>query len=83
MDGVSISISALGVAKELIQFLKRRGKRKIPVGEFIKMVEKKYTIKLSRASKIDLIESLCDKGLIKIVTSRYGKKYVILGGIRV
>jgi len=80
---IGVSINVWSVAKDTIQFLKRKRKKKIPVGQFIKMVEKNYTIKLSKGSKIKLIESLYGEGLIDILTSRNGKKYIVLGRIRV
>jgi len=71
---------ALNLATHLLDKYKSRRLKKIPVGAFIRKVEMKLKIKLSKNSKEDLIQGLRNKG-IHIVTSKNGRKYIILGEI--
>ena len=78
---VGISIDLGDLIKDTIKFFKRRKAEKIPVGQFIKKIEERYNIKLSKESKDEILYTLEDEGIIKLVKSRYGKKYVILGDL--
>lgn len=55
--------------------------KKMPVGQFIKIVESKIGTKLSEDSKDELIQSFEMSGDIKTITSRNGKRYVLMGKI--
>jgi len=77
-----ISIDLWNAVKDTIKFFKSTRHEKIPAGIFIKRIEKRYKIKLSNESKKDILLHLEEKGIIKLVKSRYGKVYVILGDIK-
>ena len=76
-----ISIGLWDVVKDTLNFFKRRRAKKIPVGQFIKQIEGRHKIRLSRESKKDILYTLEQGGTIKRVKSRSGKMYVILGDL--
>lgn len=78
---VGISIDLWNVVKDTIKFFKKRKAEKIPVGQFIKRIERRYKIKLSKESKEDILYTLEEKDVITLVKSRSGKVYVILGDL--
>ena len=66
-------------ATKIIQYYRKRKIRKIPLGVFIKKIEGKIRVKLSKQSKEDIINRLYSDGIIQVVTSRNGKRYIITG----
>ena len=78
---VDVSLDLWNVVKDTVKFFKKRKNKKLPVGQFIKRIEGKYKIPLSKQSKEDILNKLQKDGTIMIVKSRYGKKYVIIGKI--
>ena len=70
------------ILKDMALFIynySKRKPRKMPLKKFEKLIEVKAGTKLSRESKIEIIESLIDEGKIRLITSRYGQKYVFMG----
>lgn len=80
---VGLSIDVISAAKEIIKIFKKREKKKFTLGEFFKVLEDKYKIKLSKDGKKELIYSLYERGYVEILKSRYGKKYIVPGGIEI
>ena len=76
-----IPIGLWDVVKDTVNFFKRRRVKKIPVGQFIKQIEGRLKMKLSRESKEKILHDLEQEGTIKLVKSRSGKMYVILGDL--
>jgi len=72
------------IAKDALSFLIKWNKqkvRKMPLGQFIKVIEMKAGTQLSQDSKEEIIQNLIDSGEIKVITSRAGKRYVLLGDL--
>ena len=77
-------IDVYQIIKDFGGFLTRLNKqkvRKIPLGQFEKIMERKTKTRLSRESKEEIIDGFIESGEIKVITSRNGKKYVVTGKI--
>jgi len=79
---VATSIDLVSAVQYAIKFFKSLGHKKIPAEKFIRRIEKRYKIRLSNESKEDILLYLEEKGIIKLVKSRDGKVFVILGDIK-
>ncbi|MCK4730795.1 MAG: hypothetical protein KAT28_05750 [Candidatus Aenigmarchaeota archaeon] len=69
------------IAIYLINLLREKEVKKIPRGQFIKKIEKRYKMKLSNENKGTLLSELKREGVIREVTSSSGKRWVLLGKI--
>jgi len=78
MVEISVDINTMGLIRDLINFLRRRGPRKITLTQFMKGVEKRYGIELSKETQEEILFTLEEHGIIKIVKSKYGKKYILI-----
>jgi len=68
-------------ARDIIRTVQRRRIQKMLLGNFIKILEKRCGVELSRESKEEILNALEEEGRIKIVKSKYGKRYVIIGDL--
>ena len=76
-----IPIGLWDVVKDTVNFFKRRRAKKIPLGQFMKQIDGRFKIRLSGESKEEILNTLEQDGTIKLVKSRSGKMYVLLGDL--
>ena len=74
-----ITVDLWAIVNDVIDYFEKTGREKIPVSQFIKKIENKYKIKMSKECKEQILIDLQNQGIITVVTSKNGKKYVIVG----